>query len=252
MLPARLSIVTYNIWNTERWEARAPALERFLTLFAPDILCLQELRKTTRDFIDRALSRHHRVEGALPGWASESNIYWNGDALEEAGHGAEPVGHVEPERRLFWARLRLKSSGRTIFVATVHLTPPSGSDENETGVSPRVPQLKRIAAELTRLVKDGEPAFIMGDMNDAWHPQRILLQAGYVNCFAALGMQSPPTYQCYPTTNVAPGARTLTQAIDLIAANRHARPIAASVPQCYAGDVAPSDHWPVQAVYQLD
>jgi hypothetical protein len=46
-------------------------------------------------------------------------------------------------------------------------------------------------------------------------------------------------------------SRTVTEAIDLIVANKHARAIAASVPQCYAGDLAPSDHWPVQAIYQL-
>jgi len=106
-----------------------------------------------------------------------------------------------------------------------------------------VRQLKRIAEELTRRVRESEPAFFMGDMNDAWHPQRILMQAGFVSCFAALGMQSPPTFQCYPTANVQPGERTITEAIDLIVANKYARAIAASVPQCYAGDLAPSDHW---------
>ena len=77
------------------------------------------------------------------------------------------------------------------------------------------------------------------------------MQAGFVSCFAALGMQSPPTFKCYPTANVQPGEPTVTEAIDLIVANRYARAIAASVPQCYSGDVAPSDHWPVQAIYQL-
>jgi hypothetical protein len=103
-----------------------------------------------------------------------------------------------------------------------------------------------------RLVRPGEPAFFMGDMNDAWHPQHALKQIGFVSCFAALGLQSPPTFQCYPTAAVEPGEPTVTEAIDLIAANRHARAIAASVPQFYAADHAPSDHWPVQAVYQLD
>jgi endonuclease/exonuclease/phosphatase family metal-dependent hydrolase len=112
-------------------------------------------------------------------------------------------------------------------------------------------QLNRIARKLTRLVRDGEPAFFMGDMNDPWHPQRILLQSEFVSCFAALGMQSPATSQCYPTANVQPGEQTITEAIDLIVANKYARVIAASVPQCYDGDLAPSDHWPVQAIYQL-
>ena len=251
MVLTRLSIITYNIWLTERWPARAPALERFLSLFTPDVLCVQELQRPTQEFLDRILSGYARVRDPFPGWTSESNIYWKEAILEETEHGAEEVGHVEPQRRMFWARLRLKSSQKTIFVATAHLTSPRNSEEAETGVSPRVRQLKRIADELTRRVSEGEPAFFMGDMNDAWHPQHILMQTGFVSCFAALGMQSPPTFKCYPTANVQPGERTTTGAIDLIVANKYARAIAASVPQCYAGDLAPSDHWPVQAIYQL-
>jgi endonuclease/exonuclease/phosphatase family metal-dependent hydrolase len=251
MTPTRLSLITYNLWLTERWQARAPALQRFLELFAPDVLCVQELQPPTQEFLDRVLKEHDRVRDPFPGWTNESNIYWSKALFESTEHGAEEVGHVEPERRMFWTRLRLKSPPRTIFVATAHLTSARHTDEAETGVSPRVRQLKRIAGELTRLVRQAEPAFFMGDMNDAWHPQRILKQAGFVSCFAALGMQSPPTFQCYPTANVQPGEPTVTEAIDLIVANWHARAVAASVPQCYGADAAPSDHWPVQAVYQL-
>ena len=251
MFPARLSIVTYNLWLTERWPARAPALERFLSLFAPEILCVQELQRPTQEFLDRVLKDHARVRDPFPGWTNESNIYWNGAMLEETEHGAEEVGHLEPERRLFWARLRVKSSKQTIFVSTAHLTSPKHANETETGVSPRVKQLKRIAEELGRLVRDNEPAFFMGDMNDAYHPQRVLGRAGFTSCFAALGMQSPPTFHCYPTAGIEPGSPTVTEAIDLIVANKYARAIAANVPQVYAEGLAPSDHWPVQAVYQL-
>src|SRR5262245_31973401 len=251
MIPVRLSIVTYNIWLTERWAARAPALQRFLTLFSPDVLCVQELQPTTQQFLDGLLKGHERVHDAFAGWTNEGNIYWNKSILEKVDHGAEEVGHVEPERRLFWTRLRITGSSRTIFVSTAHLTAPRKSDEPETGASPRVGQLKRIAEALTRLPGDGEPAFFMGDMNDAWHPQRVLKRVGFVGSFAALGMQSPPTFQCYPAANVEPGEPTITEAIDLIAANKHVRAIASSVPQCYYGDTAPSDHWPVQAIYEL-
>ncbi len=91
----------------------------------------------------------------------------------------------------------------------------------------------------------------MGDMNDPRQPQRILGDVGFRSCFAALGLQSPPTFQCYPAANIEPGEPTITEAIDLIAANEHARAIAASVPQVFHGDIAPSDHWPVHAVYEL-
>ena len=251
MIPFRISIVTYNIWMTERWPARAPALERFLGLFDPDILCLQELQPETREFLDRVLPGHERIHDPLPGWASEGNIYWRKSLFERVAHGAEEVGHVEPERRLFWARLKAKATGRTAFVATAHLTSPRRKEEAETGQSPRVGQLKRISAALAALVGQGEPAFFMGDMNDPRQPQPILRKVGFTSCFAALGLQSPPTFQCYPAANIAPGEQTITEAIDLIAANTHARAISASVPQCFYGDVAPSDHWPVQAVYEL-
>jgi endonuclease/exonuclease/phosphatase family metal-dependent hydrolase len=152
---------------------------------------------------------------------------------------------------MFWVRLRLKALDKTIFAATAHLTAARRYEEAETGASPRVGQLKQIADPLSRLPHRGEPAFFMGDMNDPWHPQRILKRAGFLSCFAALGMQSPPTFQCYPTAGFEPGDQTVTEAIDLIAANNYARAIAACVPQCYAGDMAPSDHCPVQAVYEL-
>lgn len=91
----------------------------------------------------------------------------------------------------------------------------------------------------------------MGDMNDARHPQRILREAGFVSCFAALGLQSPATFKCYPTARVEPGAPAITEAIDLLAANARCRALSASVPNFYFQDAAVSDHWPVQAVYEL-
>lgn len=253
MVPTRLSIVTYNLWRTEKWPARAAALGRFVKLFDPDSLCVQELQPATQGFLDEALKEHERIHDAFPGWTRESNIYSRRTLFERLEFGATDVGHLEPERRLFWARLRLRSdSSRTLFVATAHLTAPRHSDEPQTGVSPRVRQLSSIAAQLVHGVREREPAFFMGDMNDAWHPQHALKQIGFVSCFAALGLQSPPTFQCYPTAGVEPGEHTVTEAIDLIAANSRARAIAASVPQLYAADHAPSDHWPVHAVYQLD
>ena len=148
MIPTRLSIVTYNIWMTERWPARAPALERFLRLFTPDLLCLQELHPTTQEFLDGILDDYSRVHDPLPGWTSEGNIYWKNGLFDLAEYGAEKIGHVEPERRMFWARLRLKGVEKNIFVSTAHLTSPRRKEEAETGFSPRVGQLKNIAKEL--------------------------------------------------------------------------------------------------------
>jgi endonuclease/exonuclease/phosphatase family metal-dependent hydrolase len=253
MVPTRLSFITCNLWRTDKWPARAPALERLVTLFNPDVLCVQELQPATQAFLDRTLNGHARIHDAFPGWTNEGNLWWSKALFDLRDFGAAEVEQLEPERRLFWARLALRSAtARSVLVATAHLTAPKRSEEPETGVSPRVRELKAICAELERLVGPGEPAFFMGDMNDAWHPQHALKKIGFVSCFAALGLQSPPTFHCYPTAGTEPGEPTLTEAIDLIAANRHARAIAASVPQVFAAEHAPSDHWPVHAVYQID
>ena len=251
MFPTRISIVTYNLWNTMRWSLREPALKQFVDLFQPDILCLQELRAETQSFLDQTMPRHRRVSDELPGWTCESNIYWRGDLLEEVEHGAEDVGMLEEDRRLFWARLNLKEQERTIFVSTAHFTYQGNPQERETGLSPRIEQSRRTVAALQQLVEENEPAFFMGDLNDPVHPNVILHEAGYLSCFATLGIPCPSTFPCNPTANVPAGRYVMNQTIDWVVANQPARAIAAQVPHCYHGDVAPSDHWPVLAVYEI-
>jgi endonuclease/exonuclease/phosphatase family metal-dependent hydrolase len=249
--PIRLSFVTCNLWLTERWPARAPALQKFLSLFSPDVLALQELQPATRAFIDRVMPDHERIDDPFVGWTSEGNIYWRKGLLHRQDHGAEPVGHEEADRRLFWVRLSAAAADLTLVVACVHLSGALRREESATGLSPRIRQLEAIGRELKRIVRAGEPAVLMGDMNDAWQPHRLLGQAGFLSCFAALGMQSPPTFQSQPTAAREADEPQFTAAIDIIAANRHLRAMAACVPQCFADDLAPSDHWPVQAIYEL-
>ena len=67
MLPNRISMMTYNLWNTECWPEREPALRKFLSTFKPDILCLQEIREETIQCISETLPSHHHIEDAQPG-----------------------------------------------------------------------------------------------------------------------------------------------------------------------------------------
>ena len=251
MFPVRLSIVTYNIWNTTRWEVREPALRQFVTLFNPDLLCLQELRAETQACLDDAMPQHARIHDRFPGWTCESNIYWNRHYFDEVEHGIEDVGMLEELRRLFWVRLKMTGQERTLVVSTAHFTYQGHPDERATGKSPRVEQCRRTIEALQRLVGEDEPAFFMGDLNDPVHPSRMLNEAGYVNCFSEFGLPPEPTHPCYPTTNIPVGARTTAQTIDWIVANRHARAVAAQVPHCFCGDIAPSDHWPVLAMDEM-
>jgi endonuclease/exonuclease/phosphatase family metal-dependent hydrolase len=252
MLPTRINFITYNIWNTERWTFREPALRKFLEVFNPDVLCLQELRRRSQQVIDQVLSEHERVRDRFVGWTSESNIYWREGMFAELDHGAEDVGIKEAgHRRLFWVRLNVKELDRSILVGTAHLTHQRHPAESATGASPRVGEAQRIVRALKRLNRKREPLFFMGDMNDPVHPPAILHQAGYPSCFAALGLQPPTTFKAYPTANVQPGKVVMNQCIDWLVASREARVVCASVPQFYFNDAAPADHWPVQAVYEI-
>ena len=251
MFPTRLSVITYNLWNTQRWPQREAALRQFVDVYRPDVLCVQELRPETAAALDEALPDHRRVHDDFAGWICEGNIYWNGRLLECLEHGAEDVGIFEAHRRLFWARLKLIDRDRSIFVATVHYTHQGDERELETGRSPRLDQTQRTIAALARLVGPTEPALLAGDLNDPFLPTYALHDAGYRSCFAELGQLPPPTWPCIPTANFVVGEQAVNQTIDWIVANDRLRAVAAAAPQCFAGDVAPSDHWPVQAVYEL-
>ena len=247
----RLNIITYNIWNTERWEFRSAALGRFLELFDPDVLCVQELMPKTRDFIDGVLSGHDRVHDRLAGWNRESNIWWRRSMFSEIEHGAEEADIADSKhRRLFWARLESEADAQSVLVSTAHLSHQRASHELKTGQSPRVGETNRIIAALKRLAHAREPVFFMGDFNDPAVAPTLLHEAGYPSCFAVLGIPPDPTFKS-PTADIAPGKFVMNQAVDWIVANRHARPIAACVPRFYLKDSAPSDHWPVQAIYEI-
>ncbi len=251
VFPVRLSVVTLNLWHTERWPLRQPALGEFVRIYRPDVLCVQELRPETQAFLDETLPDHRRVHDPFEGWNTQGNIYWDGHLLEEEAHGAEDVAILEPNRRLFWARLRVKEGGPTLLVATAHFTFKGNSLEVRTGRSPRVRQTRLAIRALDRLTRPGEALLFMGDLNDPSHPAHLLHAAGYVDCFTALGLPSPPTKPCLPTGWRTGSEPAPSQTLDWIVANRHARAVAAQVPNFYCGDATPSDHWPVLAVYEI-
>jgi endonuclease/exonuclease/phosphatase family metal-dependent hydrolase len=252
MQPLRLNIITCNLWNDERLEFRSAALRKFLELFSPDIFCAQELVAASRDLIDEVLADHGRVDDRLIGWRRESNIWWRKSLFAEVEHGAEAVEIRDSRhRRLFWARLKSKSHDRSLLVSTAHLSHQRGSHELKTGESARVGETKRILAALARLAQPREPVMLMGDFNDPAGAPSLLHDAGYPSCFAVLGLEPQPTFKCYPTAGVTPGKLAMSQTVDWIVGNDYARPLCATVPRFFFKDSAPSDHWPVQAVYEV-
>jgi endonuclease/exonuclease/phosphatase family metal-dependent hydrolase len=251
MVPTRLSVMTLNLWRDERWAEREPAVERCLETFRPDLLCLQELTPATRDRLDETLADYDRVEAAFPGWETEGNIYWHADRFHAIEYGTEDVGCLADHRRLFWVRLGVAAPGEPTMVAsTAHFTAPNHPEERDTGRSPRVEQSRRTARALDRLAGDDEPTLFAGDLNDATHPRRILGDAGYTDTFTELNLPVPPTFPARPTRGSV--ATTADQPLDWIFADDGADARSATVPRFSHDGVAPSDHWPVVAVYEVE
>ena len=249
MLPIRLSLSTLNLWNTERWPERGEALKKFINLYSPDIICFQELRKETQAYLDDFLISHARIYDDFPGWTCEGNIYWKKSLFEEVQHDTEDIGILEKYRRLFWVRLRMLNIDRTVLVSTAHYTYQRHPNEIESGISPRIPQTNNTISVLKNLTTDPEPIFFLGDLNDPVHPNRILTSSGFTNCFDALGILCPPTFPAFPTANVFSGRSSMT--LDWIFANKNSRAILAQVPHIYSGNLSPSDHWPIVAIYEI-
>ncbi len=247
MLPLRFTICTYNIWGEFRWPEREAALQSFFELNRPDIVCLQEYHPGPQQVLDRVLASHKRIEDAFEGWLMESNIYWNSSLFEMLEYGAEQIGHAETLRRLFWVRLRQPDTEKNLLVATAHLTWPGHAVEKADGKNLRLMQAQNSVEVLNRISRENEPTLFMGDFNEYYHPVRILQEAGFNDCFSALGRVLHPTWPVLPTSSYKGAADTL----DWLVQRGPLRPMNAEVVDFFHEDFAPSDHKPIIATYEL-
>ncbi len=246
MWPCRLTLMTYNLWNDCEWDRREPAAAAFFGHNQPDILGVQELRGVTRDFLDAALPDHRRVDDPLPGWTCEGNLWWHGERFDLVDHGAEPVGHLEPHRRLFWVRLQPRWAGaRELLVANTHFTWVGNPIEANGGISPRFAQAQATVTALDRLRRDGQPAVLMGDLNDFANPIAVLRAGGYVPAGEPIGRPQKVTWPAMFVLNDAP------QAIDWVLTKGPIRALTHEVLDFRLDGVPPSDHMPVQVVFEL-
>jgi hypothetical protein len=245
--PIRFVVCTYNLWNDERWPDRQEPLRRFLEYHVPDILCVQELRPVTCELVDAAMDRHQRVVDPFDGWLREGNIYWNTELFDLVEYGAEDIGMFEELRRLFWIRLHLQGTdeGRTLFVSTAHYTWPGNQVEKKGGSNPRVAQAKKTIEVLNNLVPQSEPLLFMGDLNDFYHPLRILREGGLIDSFSALGRYPSPTWPAVPIRQGTP------EMDDWMLHRGPIRPMISAVVDFYVGDLPPSDHMPIITTYRF-
>jgi endonuclease/exonuclease/phosphatase family metal-dependent hydrolase len=270
MAVSRISVMTFNMCKTDgypiNWPHRRLPIIECMTAFTPDILCIQELHPLLHDTIVEALPTHAFVQDDFPGWQSEGNIYWNSDMFKMLEYGMVDIGIMEPLRRLFWVRLGIKiatneneeqsqSNTRQLLVTTAHYTWQGHIEERTTDINLRKQQTRRTVTALQDLTaKFDNPhlaVLFMGDLNENYHPRRILREAGFVDCFAELRLPTPTTHPQRPSEpkeDIQVGTT-----LDWIMQNQYARPILASALQnlfC-TGGYSVSDHCPVMCVYEI-
>jgi exonuclease III len=239
--------MTLNLWNTEKLDQRVDTIKEFFSIYKPDFLCIQELRKTTQTLLDNELIGYKRIEDSFVGWENESNIYYNSELFSEIEHGRIDLNMPEINRGLFYLRVKVKDFDKTLFISTAHLTHQGNADEINTSFSYRQKESLLIANNLIKLVNNGEGAIVCGDFNDPFHPVRIINEkTDFVEVFRTLHQEAPVTFCCSSLSD----EYFLVESIDKIMHNKNLQPIMATSPRL-ALSKGISDHYPVIAMFEI-
>lgn len=206
--PVRISVATFNIWGDELMPARGPRLVSTVQRMRPDVLLLQEVTEGNLSLIEDALPSHaslRQVGAECFSMEGEGCILWDKETFHLLDSGAEDLSEtVNPSRKLLWARLQVAGSASVLLVCTAHL-PWTGSEvEVTTGVNPRIAISRRIAECLAmrHSLHPDDVVVLGGDMNDDFHPARVLrCEAGLADVFEQMDLPPPVTHPVRPSSD---------------------------------------------------
>jgi exodeoxyribonuclease III len=149
-----MKIATYNVNNVRK---RLPNLLAWLKAAQPDIVCLQELKATDKEFPADALARagYHAV------WRGEKT--WNGVAI--LGRGMVPVvtrtelpgDGADPQSRY------IEAAVNGIIIACVYL--PNGNPQPGPKFDYKLAWFERLTRHAAELMQAGVPVALIGDFN---------------------------------------------------------------------------------------
>jgi endonuclease/exonuclease/phosphatase family metal-dependent hydrolase len=252
--PARVKVMTYNIWGNHRWPERQPALLRTIRREMPDVLLLQEVSPELLQALDLNMTEFSRVsEPEKMGWTHESNIYYDKNLLLMKDYGSSALDIADhPHRALFWARFELLANPAvSFFASTVHMPWSGSSAEIETGMNQRIPVTKKVIEQLRRVSLHGEPIILAGDFNDDFHPTRILQEEmGCTDVFTLLDMVPPITHpvRCSSLQETHRPDRTLDWITCVLPENSR---VVGAYARSWRGVDCASDHLPVVAFFEF-
>ncbi len=254
--PCRISVTTFNVWGNKYWAQCANPLAQTLLTLRSDVYMFQELTPDIVKHLDQNLGGYTRIRAAgVEGWEKESNIYWNAALFDLVDFGYGDIGSIEhPNRGFFWVRLALKTDCKmTIFFSTAHFPWTGSEEEISTGVNQRILSSVRVCEHLRRLVPPQEPAIFGGDLNDDFHPVRILSEeCAFIDVFEALDLPPPITHPVRPSDPMEEMRPNRTLDWILCSLPSGCRVVGALAKTVRGGSYPPiSDHLPVMAIFEI-
>ena len=163
-----VKIATYNINGINK---RLPNLMAWLADAAPDVVCLQELKATDRQFPATALA--DAGYGAV--WRGESS--WNGVAI--LARGSEPVltqGDLPGDPDDKQARY-IEAAVNGVLVGCLYA--PNGNPQPGPKFSYKLAWMERLLAHAQELWDTGLPVVLAGDYNIVPEPRDIYQTTSY-------------------------------------------------------------------------
>jgi endonuclease/exonuclease/phosphatase family metal-dependent hydrolase len=127
------------------------------------------------------------------------------------------------------------------------------SSELTSGINQRIPCTLKICEELRSITHVGEPIILGGDLNDDFHPIRILKsEMGFVDIFESLDLSPPITHPVRPSDNeeeMRPN-RTIDWILTILPPS--CKVIGAFTKTVRGGHYPPaSDHMPVVGIIEI-
>jgi exodeoxyribonuclease-3 len=154
-----MKIATFNINNINR---RLPNLLQWLKTAKPDIVCVQELKCTDREFPLEAL----RKAGYHAAWRGQKT--WNGVAILSRGREPVVTRIALPGAEAATEARYIEAAVDGILIGCIYA--PNGNPQPGPKFDHKLMWLKRLTVHARTLLKAGVPVILAGDFNVAPTP----------------------------------------------------------------------------------
>src|ERR1700761_6793730 len=151
-----MKLATFNINNINR---RLPNLLAWLRSAKPDIVCLQELKCTDREFPEKAL----RKAGYNAAWCGQRA--WNGVAILSRRHEPVVTRRTLPGDDTDVQARYIEAAVEGLVVGCLYL--PNGNPQPGPKFDYKLAWFKRLSSHARALLKTGAPVVLAGDYNVA-------------------------------------------------------------------------------------